>query len=154
MRQVIVLIWIMFPALGYAQCLDTLNFPDPAPGCNLDFTPVCGCDGITYKNPCFAEAATVQFWNDGPCEQIAMNIFPNPVTYWLNVTLVTKFESNVRLFIFDRNGNIAYSNNLTSVTTEYLSIPVNGFNQGLYIIMAESNGEVQLLKFIRWEEQF
>lgn len=135
-----------------AQCLDTLNFPNLQPPCNPDFIPVCGCDGVTYKNRCFADFATVQQYVEGPCEQVAMNIFPNPSTYWLNVNIVTKFEADVNFYIFDRNGNIFYYSFLRNVTSEMLDIPVYGFEQGLYIVMAESNGVTQLSKIIRWEE--
>ena len=145
---------VALPVALSAQCLYTLNFPNlnPGSGCNQDFNPVCGCNGVTYKNQCFAEYATVLQWNDGPCEPVAVNIFPNPVTNFLFVNVVTQFETNVNIFIFDRNGNIAYSNDLFNVTNEFLTIPVNNLGHGVYIMMAESNGYAQLLKFVRWEQ--
>lgn len=145
-------ILLLLPLGVSAQCLDTLRFADPYPGCNLEFIPVCGCNNVTYRNYCYAEAATVTQWVDGPCENVAINVYPNPATYWLYVNVVTKYESDVRLFIFDRNGNIAYSNYLTEVTNEYLTIPVNNLGHGIYIMMAECNGYSQLLKFVRWEQ--
>jgi hypothetical protein len=134
------------------QCLDTLNFPNLQPPCFVDFIPVCGCDGVTYRNSCYAEYATVLQYQEGPCENIVIDFFPNPVTYWLNTTIITKIESNVNLYIYDRNGEVYYYQYLTLVTNQTLNIPVNGFEQGLYIMMAESDGEVQLSKFIKWEE--
>ncbi|MFM1874682.1 MAG: hypothetical protein RL266_419 [Bacteroidota bacterium] len=136
-----------------SQCLDTLNTPVLNPGCNLDFTPVCGCDGVTYRNPCYAEAATVLQYVDRPCEQVAINFYPNPVIYWLYAIIVTKYEADVNLLIFDRNGNIYYSRYLRAVNYEYLTIPVHDFHDGMYILMVESNGVAQFKKFIKWNEQ-
>ncbi len=153
MKRTLLVFGLLLSALfSSAQCLDTLNFPNYQPPCFPDFLPVCGCDGVTYRNACYAEYATVLQYGEGPCENIVIDFYPNPVTYWLNTTIVTKYESNVNLYIFDRNGNVYYYDYLTSVTNRTLTIPVNGFEQGLYIMMAEANGDVQLSKFIRWEE--
>ena len=153
MKQFVFLVVFMLSAtMMRGQCLDTLNFPNLQPPCNPDFIPVCGCDGVTYQNRCYADFATVTQYIDGPCEQVAFTIYPNPTTNWLFTTIVTKYEADVNLYIFDRNGTIYYSRYLQAVTSEYLTLPMNGFVQGVYIIMIESNGVAKLSKFVKWNE--
>lgn len=153
MRLVIVTSFLLLPFFAKGQCLDTLRFAqDPGTACNQDFRPVCGCDGVTYRNQCYAEWATVLQWNDKPCEQVAINLFPNPVVYQLYAQIATKFEADVQIFIFDRNGNVYYRADLRNVEYEYLIVPVHDFDQGLYIFMAQSGQDVVLEKFVKWNE--
>ena len=40
--------------------------PNPNKVCIEIYQPVCGCDGITYSNSCFAQSIVVS-WIEGAC---------------------------------------------------------------------------------------
>ena len=47
------------------SCLLEPNSHDVA--CIEIYEPVCGCDGITYSNTCYATAGGVLTWIEGEC---------------------------------------------------------------------------------------
>ena len=48
-----------------SSCKTQLNATDVA--CIEIYKPVCGCDGMTYSNTCYATASGVLTWVEGEC---------------------------------------------------------------------------------------
>ncbi|MDP4711011.1 MAG: cohesin domain-containing protein [Saprospiraceae bacterium] len=52
--------------VNFGDCIDHTRI-DPTAICTTVMDPVCGCNGITYVNPCTAEASGVVSYTPGPC---------------------------------------------------------------------------------------
>ena len=63
----ITLFIVLFKSIAFADCIDESNISDDYV-CTENWSPVCGCDGITYSNDCYAENAGVTEWTEGECQ--------------------------------------------------------------------------------------
>jgi hypothetical protein len=56
-----------FPGKGHGVCRIPPPFQPEDCICILIFDPVCGCDGETYSNACFASCEVLR-WTEGACD--------------------------------------------------------------------------------------
>ncbi|MBT3665697.1 T9SS type A sorting domain-containing protein [bacterium] len=91
-KIVLALIIAVFQPLAMADCIDESNISDDF-ACIEIWNPVCGCDGITYSNNCFAENAGVINWIEGECQQQDETLIEGR---W-----VTQFEGNTSTTMYE-----------------------------------------------------
>ena len=54
------------PNIEDGDCIDSLLINDST-YCITVYDPVCGCDGLTYSNSCFAGISGITFYVEGEC---------------------------------------------------------------------------------------
>lgn len=66
------------------DCIDTNAVQTIA--CTYEYDPVCGCNNITYPNPCAAKAAGVKKFTKGKCDKSNDCIDPQLKGYYIHCT--------------------------------------------------------------------
>ena len=66
-----------------------------APACSDDYDPVCGVDGSTYVNECFATQSGVEIAGLGACAPSGCPGLPDPVCGMNGRTYLNRCEANV-----------------------------------------------------------
>ena len=143
---------------SYAQtsngCIDSL-YINPTPICGVLYEPICGCNGKTYRNQCFATSDGVipgQF-TFGPCEPMHCFFYPSFAVDYLNIKIATKIESQVNLYIFDVYGNIKlfkdYYIDFPPFILTLDNFDISSFDKGVYVLVTEAQGYYQLDKFVK-----
>ncbi len=147
LTQIIIFISIVsFSQNNPNACVDSMQIWDGYV-CSNYYKPVCGCDGVTYRNSdCALHNAGVQFYTESICEDIGIDFYPNPIALKsysniLTFTLIAKYETDITLIIMDLYGKTYYEYiyQKVPVVGEEYEINLQGYRQGLYFIIAISN---------------
>ncbi len=133
-----------------AQCADS-SLVQYGAYCDPQWIPVCGCDGNTYRNDCFARNNGLLQWNYGICDAIDFDFNPNPVdpfNDYVNVNVIIKTPGSMQVQLMDRFGRLFYSTSYTNPGQMSLQLAVRGFPAGLYYILIYCNDGYKVRKLV------
>lgn len=149
----------------FVTCKDetkvNLGFPCPDPS----FKPVCGCDGVTYRNICAAEMQNGILpgqWRDGSCSGLEFDIFPTYTDANINFSFIqNQFSATTaELAIIDQYGALMLFKSIyvdpsfcdgVFCKTEMLITETANYRQGVYIMfLYNGKGDYRFKKFVKY----
>ncbi|MEM6398305.1 MAG: LamG-like jellyroll fold domain-containing protein [Bacteroidota bacterium] len=140
------------------DCEDVFQLPCPfddfiwaVPCPTDDIQPVCGCDGITYANPCLALFNQILDWTVGPCQgngnRLVVTAHPNPVL--TELTIVSNRPEPAQLSLIDLSGRQSL-NERVDFSSGKVRLDVSRQTPGVYTVMVRYDDGVQgVLRFVK-----
>jgi hypothetical protein len=171
MKKLFWLILFLFPLISNAQCpqiepcQDTLREPDIYHPISPDYSPVCGCDGVTYRN---CDAA---YWwgainrsdDNGSCEAFDVDLSPNIFTpfdrFDERLKIYMGITGTVSVQIYSAFGRIMFEKDFpksifsgmkkSDRIIKYDLREPETFPKGVYLLIVSIGGERKHKKFIK-----
>jgi hypothetical protein len=133
-----------------AQCADSSLVQNGA-YCDPQWIPVCACDGVTYRNDCFARNRGLLQWSYGICDAIDFDFNPNPADPFnenINMNVIIKTPGYMQVQLLDRFGRIFYATSYVNPGQMSFQMSVRGFPAGLYYILVYCTDGYKVRKLV------
>jgi len=82
-------------------------------------------------------------------DNVAVTLFPNPFTDRVQIKIDGMTGQTARLEVFNLIGTILWSDNLTSVSSMPVTLPLPGLPSGLYFLRIKFPDSISIIKMIR-----
>ncbi|CAN5543966.1 hypothetical protein BH11BAC2_BH11BAC2_08780 [soil metagenome] len=142
------------PVSAQGPCIDPLVFPQPTYSCPPDYYPVCGCNGVTYRNPCEATyRAGLQYYAEGSCTSFDFDFLPTYTNYYLNLKIYKRERGYVLINIWDVYGinKLIDQVNIPQGLPPYeYALNVSQLETGIYLLEIYSGGDNLVKKFYKY----
>lgn len=129
------------------QCIDS-SMVQYGAYCDPYWDPVCGCDGYTYQNDCYARNAGLTNWYYGICDAIDFNFTPNPPYDFIYVDAMMQLQGTMYVQVYDRFGQIYYFNIFSNVLRLQFQIDMKSFPTGIYYLYIYCDGGFRVKKVL------
>lgn len=137
-------------------CVDSVR-ANPLYQCNDQFyNPVCGCNGVTYRNQCNAlNVHGVTNWVSGVCSGFDVDYYPNPVgpasAFTVNLSFPETISGNMTLRIVDMYGKTAEQRFLSNFNRIQIEFYLQALRTGIYhLVVQDSRGFVRTFTFSKF----
>ena len=139
-------------------CVDSGEICDTCM-CTLNVDPVCGCNGITYSNYCYAHIAGVTGWSAGACAPNGINepsgqmvdlvLFPVPAKNMLNLQYNRLRSGQSEIRVLNILGKMLFSQTALEVAgTHQAQIVLDSYAKGVYLLELKSGSDRLVKRFV------
>jgi hypothetical protein len=135
----------------WTPCIDSSRI-SPLYQCNdAYYNPVCGCNGITYRNQCDAyNVHGINTWSSGVCSGLDLDFYPNPIgpnsVFTVNLSFPEFVNANATVRIVDLYGKVWEQRQINNFNRMLVEFNVYTLKTGLYFLVVTSSLNTSIVK--------
>lgn len=150
--SLVLLLFMSFHSQLNAQCVDSSHIVYGG-YCDPRVEPVCGCDGYTYQNDCFARNAGLTWWTSNAiCDPVDFYFTPNPPEDAITVDAWLRLPGVMYVEILDRYGRLFYTTAFQGLDHYTFQIDFSGYPIGIYLLRCYTSDGSRTKKVLKADE--